>query len=75
MDFIKTTILLFALFISPIAKSSNKPSNCPLFDSSELLEIVLEMDMQKILNDKSEDPQYNPAFLIQKLEDNKNPGL
>lgn len=71
MDFIKTTILLFALFISPIAKSSNKPSNCPLFDSSELLEIVLEMDMQKILNDKSEDPQYNPAFLIQKLEDNK----
>jgi len=72
MNFIKTTSVLLALLISPLAISASTPNDGPppLFSSSEPLELILEMDMGKILNDKSEDPKYYPAFLIQKLDRN-----
>jgi hypothetical protein len=60
-----------ALLISFIVKGSPPQENSPLFTDSTPLELVLEMDMDKVLNDKSEDPEYNPALLIQQLPDNK----
>ncbi len=73
MKFIKTTSVLLALLISPFVIRADMPNDnpLPLFASTEPLELVLEMNMDKILNDKSDDPKYYPAFLIQKLEKNK----
>jgi hypothetical protein len=51
--------------------ASNPEGKSPLFSSSEPLELILEMDMQKVLNDRSEEPEYNAALLIQKLPEKK----
>ncbi len=71
MNATKTTFLLLALIISHLGGAKNPFDQSPLFSSSEPLELILEMDMQKVLNDKSQDPQYNAALLIQKLSENR----
>lgn len=69
--FTKTILLLVIIpFISNAGDKNDAVSNI-LFNNSEPIELILQMDMQKVLNDKSEDPEYSPAFLIQKLGDNK----
>ena len=65
--FIKA-FLIFAL--APLFTSASDAVPTSLFTNLEPLELILQMDMQKVLNDKSEDPEYSPAFLIQVLGDN-----
>jgi hypothetical protein len=71
MSSFKILLVLSALLIASFSKSSTTYESNPLFTETEPLELVLEMDMHKVLNDKSEDPEYNPALLIQNLPDNK----
>lgn len=71
MLFVKTTIILVFLSIFCIAADKNDKASSQLFSSSEPIEFILQMDMQKVLNDKSDDPEYVPALLIQKLSDIK----
>jgi hypothetical protein len=71
MSSFKILLVLSALLIASFSKGSTTDESNPLFTETEPLELVLEMDMDKVLNDKSEDPEYNPALLIQKLSDNK----
>jgi len=59
------TLLLLALPFLSIAQ--NNPSK--LFENSEPIELILQMDMQKVLGDKSDEPQYSSAFLIQKIDE------
>ena len=68
---IKITLLLVLLPILSNASDKDNAISNTLFRNSEPIELILQMDMQKVLNDKSEDPEYSPAFLIQKLGDNK----
>jgi hypothetical protein len=42
-----------------------------LFSSSEPLNLIIEMDMHKVLNDKSDDPDYNPALLIHQIDEKR----
>lgn len=46
-------------------------SDKPLFASEEPLELVLVADMVTLMNDKSDDPEYSEAMLIQSLPDLK----
>ena len=62
-----TFILLMLLNLSLFGLEAGKESPSPLFSSSEPIYLVLEMDMDRVLNDKSDDPEYNPALLIQKM--------
>ncbi|MCG8309899.1 MAG: hypothetical protein MI975_21055, partial [Cytophagales bacterium] len=39
-----------------------------LFGESDPLELILYLDMQEVLNDKSDEPLYSPAFLIRKID-------
>ncbi len=66
-----TTILLFLLLTFTPAKGTDKSSQLPLFSSSEPIELILEMDMGKVLNDKTDNPKYNPALLIHKVSNEK----
>lgn len=43
--------------------------NVPLFQSNEPLELILEADVVTLIEDKSEEPEYTPAYLIQDLPD------
>lgn len=43
----------------------------PLFQSDEPLELILEADIVALINDKSEEPEYTPALLVQPLPDYK----
>jgi hypothetical protein len=68
----KTATTFIFLFLLSLSVFGNKPvddSTSPLFSSSEPLFLVLEMDMEKVLNDKSDDPEYNTALLIRKMSD------
>lgn len=73
----KTLLSLILLFILVLfsgasqAEEKNQSTKSALFSGSEPIEIVLQMDMTKVFDDKSEDPQYNEALLIQKMGDNK----
>lgn len=71
MFFIKSTIVL--LFLSPFCHAVDKNVKVfnQLFSSSEPIELILQMDMHKVLNDKSDDPEYIPALLIQKISSTK----
>lgn len=69
--FIKSILLLILLPLFSTASDNNDASSNTLFSNSAPIELILQMDMQKVLNDKSDDPEYNPAFLIQKLGDGK----
>lgn len=71
MLFIKTTLLLVLLPIFSFAADNNDAPSNALFSNSAPIELILQMDMQKVLNDKSKDPEYNPAFLIQNLGNGK----
>ncbi len=62
-------LLLLSLASFTFGKNLSNPDR--LFSDTEPIQLILQMDMQKVLNDKSEDPQYSNAFLIQNLEDNK----
>ena len=42
-----------------------------LFSEVKPLELILETDVRAIMNDKSEDPEYIPAMLIERHENNK----
>ena len=58
----KWTLILTLL---PIITLANEPDkNIPLFQDNKPIELVLEMDMQKVLNDRSENPEYLPALLV-----------
>lgn len=50
---------------------NNKANPNILFSSSEPIEFMLQMDMEKVLSDTSADPQYSAAFLILTI-DKKN---
>ena len=69
MPFIGFSIL--CLLISTIAISSDleKKGDGKLFESSKPLDLIIQLDMRKVLEDKSEDPQYDPALLVQKIDD------
>lgn len=71
MLFLRAIILLavFPILSNASAKIDSIPNT--LFSSTEPIELVLQMDMQKVLNDKSEDPEYVPAKLIYKHDANK----
>lgn len=43
----------------------------PLFQSEEPLTLILEADVVALMEDKSEDPEYAPAKIIQQLDDYK----
>ncbi len=62
-------INLFFLLLVILMPSVGYPQdhNLPLFSESDPIELVLEMDMEKVLNDNSKKPDYHPAFLIQKI--------
>ena len=68
---LSTTILLALLPIFSFAQDTKNANPNRLFSSAVPIEITLQMDMQKVLNDTSEDPQYSAARLIQKFDDNK----
>ena len=68
---LSTTILLALLPIFSFAQDTKNANPNRLFSSTVPIEITLQMDMQKVLNDTSEDPQYSAARLIQKFDDNK----
>ena len=42
-----------------------------LFKEDKPLELILEADLVAIMNDKSEEPEYTPALLIQKHDNNQ----
>lgn len=65
-------MIFILLLMSNLISFGDEPGNkltSPLFSATDPINLVLEMDMEKVLNDKSDDPEYNPAFLIQKLSD------
>ena len=62
-------ILALMLPCALIASDNDQKKKCPLFSSSEALELVIQMDMHKVLNDKSEEPEYSPALLIHNISD------
>ena len=67
-------ILIIAYGLLPflgISSDNNKTNVNPdtLFSRSTPIEFEIQMDMGKILNDKSADPQYSTAFLIQKIDE------
>lgn len=67
-----TILSMLILFSGPLlATEKNQSSKSALFSESEPIEIVLQMDMKKVFDDKSDDPEYTPALLIQKIGDNK----
>lgn len=66
------SILTIAIILLPflgISSDNNKANSNTLFSRATPIEIILQMDMEKVLNDKSKDPQYSPAFLIQKIDE------
>lgn len=64
MRIIITVILIFI----PILGFANKGS--ALFKSSEPIDLILQMDMQKVLDEKAE-PEYSNAQLLHCLNDNQ----
>lgn len=71
MKLFKATLILLAIPLCSIAADDDNSDPNTLFISEEPLELILQMDMTQVLNDKSEDPEYSQAYLIQKLGDNK----
>lgn len=61
--------ILFAALLS--ISQFGIAQEAPLFQSEEPLELILEADLITIINDKSKEPEYTEALLIQKLPDNK----
>jgi len=41
----------------------------PLFQSEQPLELILEVDLTAIINDKSDEPEYSQGLLVQQLPD------
>ena len=72
---IKTySVRIIIVLLIPFAGvgSDNKSDNSDrLFSETEPIQLILQMDMKKVLNDKSEEPEYSEAFLIQKLSETK----
>ena len=51
-------VLLLTLFpIFSNASDKTKALSNTLFSNSKPIELILQMDMEKVLNDKSEDPE------------------
>ena len=67
----KVIFLIIATFLCNKIWCSDLSKISPLFSSSEPLELILEMDMDRVLNDKSDDPEYNAGLLIQKIDDSR----
>ena len=68
MNLFKATLLLLLLPAYCFASEKNSKGN-KLFSSNDPIELILQMDMEKVLNDKSKEPEYSPALLIQKIDD------
>lgn len=62
---------LFAVVLSiasiTISHNYSFAKENPLFESEKPLELILEADMVAIMNDKSDEPEYTQALLIEKL--------
>ena len=69
MPFIRIAILL-QLFIPTLSLSVDldKKDSGRLFESSKPLDLIIQLDMKKVLEDKSKDPQYIPALMVQKTD-------
>ncbi|NJN24587.1 MAG: hypothetical protein HC819_00580 [Cyclobacteriaceae bacterium] len=65
------SVVVLMLAVPCIGSNFKDPSPTALFVETEALVFVLQMDMAKVLNDKSKDPEYNTAQLIQKMPNNK----
>ncbi|MCK5470340.1 MAG: hypothetical protein KAI99_17580 [Cyclobacteriaceae bacterium] len=63
-------LVIICLYIKPILAQ-----DLPLFQRDEPLELFLEADVIALTEDKSEEPEYTPALLIQKLPDYKINGF
>ncbi len=66
-------IILLLVLLPGFSSASDKkdPDSGKLFNSTEPIELILQMDMKMVLNDKSKEPQYSAAFLIQNLGKDK----
>jgi len=69
MNLLSATLLLVLLPVLGFASDKNTAGNNRLFSTTEPIELILQMDIHKVLTDKSDDPIYSPAFLIQKIDD------
>ena len=67
-------VIAIVVVMSTINKHA-KAKELPLFASDEPLELILEADLFTLINDKSEEPEYTPALLIQPLSDYKIKGF
>ena len=63
----KVTLLFLLVPFLCLAQGQNSAKN-KLFDDTKPIELILQMDMQKVLSDKSKEPEYSPAFLIHKID-------
>ena len=59
-------LVITCIYVKPVLAQ-----DLPLFQSDEPLELTLEADVIALTEDKSDDPEYTQAFLIQNLPDYK----
>lgn len=59
---------LVVILLNTLYHTAALAKESPLFQSDEPLNLVLEADLITIINDKSEEPEYTPGLLIQRLE-------
>lgn len=70
MRTLKSSLAIFFLLSTFFFFNANSAENDDdLFSSNKPLELSLEVDIQSIINDKSEEPEYVPARLLQKGKD------
>ena len=69
MNFLQTTILLVTIPLFCFGSDKDEAVTKRLFKSSKPIELILQMDMEKVLNDRSEEPEYIPAFLVHRVND------
>lgn len=63
-------VIALLLLLPPLCFASDKNTNANrLFSNAEPIELILQMDMDKVLNDKSKEPEYSPGFLIHKIDE------
>ena len=67
MDSIKTVLILLLIPFIGNATHAYADQTDKLFSETSPIQLVIQMDMKSVLNDKSDDPQYSEALLIQKI--------
>jgi len=67
---IAALIVVLLPLIALASTGKNNTNQTPLFTDTKPLELIVQMDMQKVLTDKSDEPEYNPAQLVLKFQDN-----